>query len=122
MKLSRRVVLAVAVMLAAAFGGIIGQAARADDSPLKVVATTGMIADAARQVGGEHVEVRGLMGPGVDPHAYRQTRSDIVAMTRADLVLWHGLYLEAQLEDFMRDLAETQQVVAVARDAARATC
>jgi len=88
--------------------------ARAETTPLKVVATTGMIADAARQIGGDHVEVRGLMGPGVDPHAYRQTRSDIVALTQADLVLWHGLYLEAQLEDFMRDLAETQTVVAVA--------
>ena len=81
---------------------------------LSVVATTGMIADAARQVGGDLVEVRALMGPGVDPHAYRQTRSDIVALTRADLVLWHGLYLEAQMEDFLRDLARDRAVVAVA--------
>jgi len=87
--------------------------------PMKVVATTGMIADAARQVGGDAVEVRALMGPGVDPHAYRQTRSDIVAMTNADLVLWHGLYLEAQLEDFMRDLAANQNVVAVAESMPR---
>ncbi|WP_170603077.1 metal ABC transporter solute-binding protein, Zn/Mn family [Ruegeria arenilitoris] len=82
--------------------------------PLKVVATTGMIADAARQVGGEQIEVRGLMGPGVDPHAYRQTRSDIVAMTRADLILWNGLYLEAQMEDFFHDLGRKRTVVAVA--------
>ncbi len=102
--------LAAAAVAVAVFAG----PARADAAALKIVATTGMIADAARQVGGDHVEVRALMGPGVDPHAYRQTRSDIVAMTRADLVLWHGLYLEAQLEDFMRDLAETQAVVAVA--------
>jgi manganese/zinc/iron transport system substrate-binding protein len=53
------------------------------------------------------------MGPGVDPHAYRQTRSDIAAMARADLVLWHGLYLEAQLEKFMLDLARRRPVVAV---------
>ncbi|NNF70910.1 MAG: zinc ABC transporter solute-binding protein [Rhodobacteraceae bacterium] len=84
------------------------------DNRLSVVATTGMIADAARQVGGDLVEVRALMGPGVDPHAYRQTRSDIVAMTRADLVLWHGLYLEAQMEDFFGDLAKGRNVVAVA--------
>ena len=84
------------------------------EAPLKVVATTGMIADAARQVGGDQVEVKGLMGPGVDPHAYRQTRSDIVAMTRADLVLWHGLYLEAQMEEFFHDLERKRNVVAVA--------
>ncbi|KIC38737.1 manganese transporter [Ruegeria sp. ANG-R] len=84
------------------------------EAPLKVVATTGMIADAARQVGGDQVEVKGLMGPGVDPHAYRQTRTDILAMTRADLVLWHGLYLEAQMEDFFDDLGRKRTVVAVA--------
>ncbi len=86
---------------------------------LNVVATTGMIADAARQVGGDNVEVRALMGPGVDPHAYRQTRSDIVAMANADLVLWHGLYLEAQMEDFMRGLEEDGNVVAVAESLPR---
>jgi manganese/zinc/iron transport system substrate-binding protein len=84
------------------------------ETPLKVVATTGMIADAARQIGGDEVEVKALMGPGVDPHGYRQTRSDIVAMTRADLVLWHGLYLEAQMEDFFHDLERKRPVVAVA--------
>ncbi|MBY6118126.1 metal ABC transporter solute-binding protein, Zn/Mn family [Mameliella alba] len=79
-----------------------------------VVATTGMIADAVRQVGGDLVEVRGLMGPGVDPHSYRQTRSDIVAMARADVVLWHGLYLEAQMEEFLQDLGERGTTTAVA--------
>ncbi|PIV76467.1 MAG: manganese transporter [Rhodobacteraceae bacterium CG17_big_fil_post_rev_8_21_14_2_50_65_11] len=79
-----------------------------------VVATTGMIADTAREIGGDHVEVRALMGPGVDPHAYRQTRSDIVAMTRADLVLRHGLFLEAQMEEVFADLGRSRTVVAVA--------
>ena len=81
---------------------------------LKVVATTSMIADAAREVGGDRVQVRALMGAGVDPHAYRQTRSDIAAMARADLVLWHGLYLEAQMEAFLGDLGRKVRVVAVA--------
>jgi manganese/zinc/iron transport system substrate-binding protein len=80
----------------------------------KVVTTTGMIADAASRIGGTLIDVQALMGPGVDPHAYRQTRSDIVAMAKADLVLWNGLYLEAQLEDFLLDLAGGNKVVAVA--------
>nr|WP_305969653.1 MULTISPECIES: zinc ABC transporter substrate-binding protein [unclassified Mameliella] len=84
-----------------------------------VVATTGMIADAARQVGGDLVEVRGLMGPGVDPHSYRQTRSDIVAMARADVVLWHGLFLEAQMEEFLQDLGDRGTVTAVAESMPR---
>lgn len=85
----------------------------AQAKPLTVVATTSMIADAARQVAGERANVTALMGPGVDPHSYRQTRSDIAALARADLVLWHGLYLEAQLEEFFHDLAKRRNVVAV---------
>ncbi|GLO71942.1 manganese transporter [Phaeobacter inhibens] len=107
------VLMAAAVMLNLPMGSNGTFSARAE-VPLKVVATTGMIADAARQIGGDAVEVRALMGPGVDPHAYRQTRSDIVAMTRADLVLWHGLYLEAQMEEFFHDLARKRPVIAVA--------
>lgn len=110
MLITRRALLAGAAALAVAMPGT----ARTETT-LQVVATTGMIADAAREVGGSLVEVRALMGPGVDPHAYRQTRTDIVAMANADLVLWHGLYLEAQMEDFLRGLGdEGRKVIAVA--------
>ncbi|MCV6592532.1 MAG: zinc ABC transporter substrate-binding protein [Silicimonas sp.] len=81
---------------------------------LKLVATTGMIADTARRIGGDLVEVQALMGPGVDPHAYRQTTTDIRAMAGADLVLWNGLYLEAQMEEVLGDIARRTSVVAVA--------
>ena len=82
--------------------------------PLDVVATTGMIADVARAVGGDEVRVRALMGPGIDPHSYRQTRSDIASMLRADLVLWNGLFLEAQMEEFLERLDGRVMVRAVA--------
>jgi manganese/zinc/iron transport system substrate-binding protein len=99
--------------LTAAGAALAAAPLRAAEGRVEVVASTGMIADAARQVGGARVAVTALMGPGVDPHSYRQTRSDIAAMTRADLVLWHGLYLEAQLESFMLKLSERGNVVAV---------
>lgn len=116
MRITRRLVLGGIAALAVAMPAT---GAWAQDR-LQVVATTGMIADAAREVGGSLVEVRALMGPGVDPHAYRQTRTDIVAMADADLVLWHGLYLEAQMEDFIRGLQnEGRKVVAVAESLPR---
>lgn len=86
---------------------------RAATAQIDVVATTGMIADAALNVGGDLAKVTALMGPGVDPHSYRQTRSDIVALTRADLVLWHGLYLEAQMEELLLKLSARGNVAAV---------
>ncbi|WP_247745019.1 zinc ABC transporter substrate-binding protein [Shimia sp. R11_0] len=106
--------------MAAAFAALASTAAPVlADTALKVVATTGMIADTARRIGGDSVDVKGLMGPGVDPHAYRQTRTDILAMTKADLVLWHGLYLEAQMEEFFHDLEAKGNLVAVTDSLAR---
>ena len=61
-RISRRTILTGLAVLAAL-------PVSAAPAPLKVVATTGMIADAARVVGGDLVEVKGLMGPGVDPHS-----------------------------------------------------
>ena len=111
MTLSRRQLLTSATALPLAVALPLRLSAAA---PMNVVATTGMIADTAMRIGGDLVEVKGLMGPGVDPHSYRQTRTDIVAMTRADLVLCHGLYLEAKMEEFLHALARRRSVVAVA--------
>jgi manganese/zinc/iron transport system substrate-binding protein len=114
MRMTRRVVFAALLGFTAVGLWPPGAEPARAGAPLTVVATTGMVADAARQVGGALVEVKSLMGPGVDPHAYRQTRTDIAAMTRADIVLWHGLYLEAQMEEFLLELAARRRVVAVA--------
>jgi manganese/zinc/iron transport system substrate-binding protein len=111
MRFPRRTVLAGLAALAVSRPLAVAKA----QDVLQVVATTGMIADAARTIGGNVVEVRALMGPGIDPHAYRQTRTDIVAMAQADLVLWHGLYLEAQMQEFMLTLEkEGRKIIAVA--------
>ncbi|MBS70357.1 MAG: manganese transporter [Rhodobiaceae bacterium] len=85
----------------------------ANEKP-NVVVTTGMIADAVSNIADDLVNIKVLMGSGVDPHAYRQTRSDIVALANANLVLWNGLYLEAQMEEFLLELANDRPVLAVA--------
>lgn len=112
---SRRGLLHAALLGAAVLAGSMAgvQVASAQTQKLSVVATTGMIADMARNIGGDSANVTGLLGPGVDPHTHRMTQTDISAMTRAELVLWHGLNLEAQMNDFMRDLAKRKRVVAV---------
>lgn len=107
---SRRNLLLGALATLAAPAALHAAPARA----LPVVATTSMIADLARVLGGAEVVITGLMGPGVDPHSYRATRSDIAAMTAADLVLWHGLGLEVQLKEFMERLGRRTQVLPVA--------
>jgi manganese/zinc/iron transport system substrate-binding protein len=80
------------------------------DAPA-IVATTGMVADLARNISGATVQA--IFAPGVDPHTHRPTRSDILALSRADVVFWTGLHLEAQLVDLLEDMAAQSRVVAV---------
>ena len=79
--------------------------------PLNVVATTGMIADLVRSVGGERVRVSQLMGEGVDPHLYKATRTDITAMLGADVVFYNGLLLEGKLSDALVRIATSGKPV-----------
>jgi manganese/zinc/iron transport system substrate-binding protein len=80
---------------------------------LRVVATTGMVADLAREVGGEHVVVEALMGAGVDPHLYKASAGDRERLRAADLVLYNGKGLEGKMGDVLVKLARAQPVVAV---------
>ena len=68
--------------------------------PIKVVATTGQVAELVAKVGGEHVKVEGLMGPGVDPHLYRPIASDVKKLDEADAIFYNGLHLEGRMTDF----------------------
>jgi manganese/zinc/iron transport system substrate-binding protein len=87
------------------------------DGKLHVVATTGMIADAARIIGGDRVRVEALMGPGVDPHLYITSRQDQKRLREAELVLYHGHHLEGKMADALHRLrdnsGEERLVVAV---------
>jgi len=80
---------------------------------IAVVATTGMIADAARVVGGDRATVTALMGPGVDPHLYKATPGDVRTLQSADLILYNGLHLEGRLADVLVRLATRQPTVRV---------
>jgi manganese/zinc/iron transport system substrate-binding protein len=82
--------------------------------PARVLATTGMIADAAKAVGGDLVQVDCLMGPGVDPHKYVPTPTDLNRVTAADLVLYNGLHLEGKMTDVFDARARVAWTAAVA--------
>jgi manganese/zinc/iron transport system substrate-binding protein len=93
-----------------------GRPARPDlaNRKAKILATTGMIADAARAVGGEYVEVDCLMGPGVDPHLFVASPRDLARIESADLVLYNGLHLEGKMTDLFEQRSKTTWTVGVA--------
>ena len=104
------VVYACLVVLVA-FAGCADSEREDGEQPLRVVATTSLIADLARELGGEHVAVEGLMGPGVDPHLYRASEGDVSRMTEADLILYNGMHLEGKMVDILGRLGERTYAV-----------
>ncbi|MGB0580419.1 MAG: metal ABC transporter solute-binding protein, Zn/Mn family [Limisphaerales bacterium] len=79
--------------------------------PFKTVATVGMIADIVRVVAGEHAEVNGLIGEGVDPHLYKPTASNVKALQGADIVFYNGLMLEGKMGDVLVRVASSGKPV-----------
>ncbi|WP_103256294.1 metal ABC transporter substrate-binding protein [Tabrizicola aquatica] len=73
---------------------------------LKVVTTFTVIADMARNVAGDGVEVVSITKPGAEIHGYEPTPQDIVGASDADLVLWNGLNLERWFEQFLGNLGD----------------
>jgi manganese/zinc/iron transport system substrate-binding protein len=88
-----------------------GHQGEAADKKIQVVCTVGMVADIARNVGGDLVEVRALMGPGVDPHLYKATASDITTLQNADVIFYSGLLLEGKMADLFSKLARKKRFV-----------
>jgi manganese/iron transport system substrate-binding protein len=68
---------------------------------LQVVATTNIVGDVVRQVGGDQIELVTLMGIGVDPHSYVPAPSEVAAIHDAHLVFLNGGGLEGGLEKLL---------------------
>ena len=80
---------------------------------LRVVATTGMITDIVREIGGDRVSVTGLMGPGVDPHLYKASEGNVIVMAEADVIFYNGLHLEGKLTEVFEKMGGRISTVAV---------
>lgn len=81
----------------------------------RVVATTGMIADVARKISGDKVEVVNLIGEGIDPHTFQPGASAVTDIQKAGLVLYNGLFLEGRMGSILEKRRERgHNTVAVA--------
>jgi zinc/manganese transport system substrate-binding protein len=105
-RLLRLLVLAVAMV--AMWPASAQEAAR-----MKVVTTFSILADFARNVGGDRVEITSLVGPNGDVHVYAPTAGDVQAVKRARLVIINGLGLEGWLPRLISSSA-TKAITVVA--------
>jgi ABC-type Zn uptake system ZnuABC Zn-binding protein ZnuA len=80
--------------------GVTG-AAGAQDAPLRVMATTSILADVAAQVAGPYAQVDTLLPPDTDAHVYEPTTNDALRLTEADLLLTVGAGYEAFIQSLL---------------------
>mmetsp|Transcript_4620 Transcript_4620/g.8502 ORF Transcript_4620/g.8502 Transcript_4620/m.8502 type:complete len:449 (+) Transcript_4620:3-1349(+) len=69
----------------------------ASPSKLRVVATTTIIHDLAKHIGGDLIDLHGLIKPGDDPHIYEPVPQDSIQIEKSDVVLYNGYDLESNL-------------------------
>jgi manganese/zinc/iron transport system substrate-binding protein len=97
LKSRRRALLKCAIIVTlCVLGGATGLHAA---SRVRVATTTTMVTDMVNRIGGDRVQVTGLMGPGVDPHLYKPAVSDGLKLTKSAAIFYSGLMLEGRMSD-----------------------
>ncbi|WP_269540575.1 metal ABC transporter solute-binding protein, Zn/Mn family [Cerasicoccus fimbriatus] len=106
----RKYILKISLLFAACCAALTAQA-EPKSYPYEIVTTVGMITDIVRNVAGDKARVEGLIGEGIDPHLYKPTRADLIALKRADIIFYNGLMLEGKMADVLTKLARRGQPV-----------
>ncbi len=75
------------------------------EGKVNIVATTTMLGDLSKQLGGDKVSVTTLMSVGVDPHLYSAKASDTNALDQCDFIVYGGLHLEGKMVDILETLS-----------------
>ena len=84
------------------------------EKKLHVVATISMITDIVKNIGGDRIDVTGIVGEGIDPHLYKPTAGDVERLQDADIIFYNGLHLEAKIIGAVLDkMADKTKSVAV---------
>ncbi|MER9298162.1 zinc ABC transporter substrate-binding protein AztC [Mesorhizobium sp. M0621] len=107
---SIRTALTMSVITLIAFG-----ASSAFAAPLKVVASFTVIADFAKNVGGDRIDVTTIVGPDGDAHVYEPSPADAVTMAKADIVLVNGLHFEGFLQRLVDASATKASIITLTK-------
>jgi manganese/zinc/iron transport system substrate-binding protein len=82
-----------------------------NNSKIKIVCTTNIIAEGLTNIVPESFDVKALMGPGVDPHSYKSKTQDLKDMNNADILIYNGLHLEMNLMGALQQLSTKKFVI-----------
>jgi len=84
-----------------------------NEAPVEVLATTSVMADAARQILPDEIQVVALMQSNIDPHSYKPVESDVAKLNSATIVLHNGLHLEGKMTDILEKIGRSKPVYAM---------
>lgn len=76
-----------------------------------VLASTTFLADLARNVAGDRLEVESLLPPGADPHAYQASPSDVAKIAKSTVLIVNGLGYEFFLESLLENAGGERLVI-----------
>ncbi|MGK0421549.1 MAG: manganese/zinc/iron transport system substrate-binding protein [Polaribacter sp.] len=88
-----------------------------ENGKLQVVTTTTMLTDLVKNIGGDKIDIQGLMGAGVDPHLYKASEGDVSTLFNADVIVYNGLHLEGKLEDVFEKMRHQNKKTIAVSDA-----
>jgi manganese/zinc/iron transport system substrate-binding protein len=81
-----------------------------DNGKLNIVTTTSMITDLVQNIGGDAINIQGLMGSGVDPHLYKASEGDVNKLVNADIIFYNGLHLEGKLVEVFEKMESATKI------------
>lgn len=91
-----------------------------ENGKLNIVTTTTMITDLVKNIGGDYINIEGLMGSGVDPHLYKASEGDVTKLVNADIIFYNGLHLEGKLVDVFEKM-KSKSPIALAEEIDKST-
>ncbi|MEM7131501.1 MAG: metal ABC transporter substrate-binding protein [Chloroflexota bacterium] len=80
---------------------------------LQVIASTSIVADIVAQVGGNRIELTGLIPTGADSHSFEASPQDLIALNDAHVIFINGLHLEEALDPILDSLDGGNPIVSV---------
>ncbi len=81
---------------------------------LKVLATTNIVGDLVRNVGGDNIELITMLPIGSDPHTFTPTPQDVTSVADSHVVFINGLHLEEFLEELVENAGGEAPIVSLA--------
>ncbi len=103
----------ITAMMVVVFVSACSPAPQVSSDKLNVVATTTLVGDAARIVGGDDITLTVLIPAGVDEHSYELSAQDMVKVSSADILLINGAGLEPYAERLIDNTGDQTRSISV---------